>query len=278
MIKNHENQAPAALYEGDARKVSFHSMIHGGEYACIGIYENENMSVFDANHRAVTFIASMVNIDSSTHILDIGAGYGGAAHHLAKTFGCNVTCLNINSEQNDVNQAKVNSLGLAHQVSVIAGSYESIEEYVEQNSFDIVWSQDAMFFSRFPELIFEGVKHALQPGGQFIFSDLMKQENCSSEMLSSILNVQKINSLCSVNDYQSIAASGGFEQLRLIEMPEHLIRHYSHIVESIDSNYSELLEKCGKDFIDYHRERVGIWIEGTKSGDFNWGVLHFELA
>jgi sarcosine/dimethylglycine N-methyltransferase len=278
MTKSPKSQLPAALYEGDERKVSFHSMIHGGEYACIGIYENEDFSVFDANQKAVAFIASMVKIDNSTRILDIGAGYGGAAHYLAKTFGCKVTCLNINPEQNDVNQRKVNFLGLTQQVSVITGSYENIEGLVEENSFDIVWSQDAMFFSRFPELIFKGVKYALKPGGQFIFSDLMRQEHCSSELLASILSVQKIDSLCSADDYQSIATSNDFKELRLIEMPEQLVRHYSHVVESIDHNYSELVKKCGEDFVKYHRERVSMWIEGTKSGSFNWGVLHFQLV
>ncbi len=278
MTKNQENQVPEALYEGDERKVSFHSIIHGGEYACIGIYEDENTTVFEANHKTVNFIASMVNIDSSTRILDIGAGYGGAAHYLANTFGCKVVCLNINPAQNDVNQQKINAIGLDEKVSVITGSYENIEGLVKQQSFDIVWSQDAMFFSRFPKRIFKGVKYALKSQGQFIFSDLMRDKNCSSEMLASILSVQKIDSLCSVNEYQSIANAFGFEQRQFIEMPEQLIRHYRHVMQSIDSDYQELVAKCGKDFIDYHRARVSTWVEGTKAGHFNWGVLHFQLV
>lgn len=278
LTENQENQVPEALYEGDERKVSFHSNIHGGEYACIGMYEDENTSVFEANYRTVAFIASMLDIDSSTRILDIGAGYGGAAHYLAKTFGCQVVCLNINLAQNDINQQNIDEMMLDRQVTVITGSYENIERLVDQQTFDVVWSQDAMFFSRFPKLIFCGVKYALKPRGQFIFSDPMRSENCSPEMLASILSVQKIDSLCSANDYQSMATAFGFEQRQFIEMPEQLIRHYSRVMQSIDSDYQKLVVKCGKDFIDYHRERVSTWVEGTKAGHFNWGVLHFQLV
>ena len=80
----------------DADEFYYH--IWGGEDFHLGIYEDPDEPIFDASRRTIKTMAAQVKLDENTRVLDIGAGYGGAARVLASTYGCPVTCLNL-SEQ-----------------------------------------------------------------------------------------------------------------------------------------------------------------------------------
>ncbi|MDA2912268.1 methyltransferase domain-containing protein, partial [Nitrospiraceae bacterium AH_259_D15_M11_P09] len=87
-------------------------------------------------------MASLLNgIDSRARILDLGAGYGGAARYLAKTYGCHVGCLNLSEVQNQRNRDLNRSQGMDLQINVVDGSFEEIP--LGDALVDVVWSQDA---------------------------------------------------------------------------------------------------------------------------------------
>src|SRR3546814_12137165 len=74
-------------------------------------------------------------------VIDLGAGYGGAARYLAGRYGCEVNCLNISEPQNDTNRYLNRRQGLAALVSVRPGVFGDIPE--PDPSYDLVRSQDA---------------------------------------------------------------------------------------------------------------------------------------
>ena len=48
--------------------------------------------------RATVDLARDLRLDKNMQVLDVGCGLGGAARYLAKTFGCNVTGLDLNAD------------------------------------------------------------------------------------------------------------------------------------------------------------------------------------
>ena len=81
---------------------TFYSTIWGGEDIHIGLYSDANDSIFDASRRASAFLAEhMGPLNSSHHVLDLGSGYGGTARYLARTFGCQVTGINLSEVENE---------------------------------------------------------------------------------------------------------------------------------------------------------------------------------
>ncbi|MFQ5645165.1 MAG: SAM-dependent methyltransferase, partial [Thiogranum sp.] len=80
---------------------NFYYHVWGGEDIHIGIYESFEDDIADASKRTVDAMAAqcLMNLAPQTQVLDVGAGYGGAARWLAENFGCHVTCLNLSEAQ-----------------------------------------------------------------------------------------------------------------------------------------------------------------------------------
>src|SRR5699024_1370546 len=84
---------------------TFYFTIWGGTDIHVGLYRGvEGLTDTDdipkASARTVERMASYIEPDSSTRIMDVGAGYGGSARHLAEKYGCKVTCLNLSEVEN----------------------------------------------------------------------------------------------------------------------------------------------------------------------------------
>src|SRR5690606_35134166 len=86
----------------DADNFYFH--VWGGNDIHIGLYNTPDEDIATASRRTVERMASKVEITPETKVLDIGSGYGGAARYLAKTYGCQVTCLNLSEVENKRNR------------------------------------------------------------------------------------------------------------------------------------------------------------------------------
>ena len=159
-------QAEAYYDSPDADAFYFH--VWGGEDIHIGMYENDDEPIVAASHRNDETLASMLKGLGPAHrVLDIGAGYGGAARHLAKARGCHVTCVNISETQNRLNRELTHKAGLDGLVDVLHGDFENIP--ADDKSFDFVWSQDAILHSGNRRRVLDEVTRVLRPGGQFRF-------------------------------------------------------------------------------------------------------------
>lgn len=96
-----------------------YSIIWGGEDIHIGLYQSDAEAITEASHRTVRHMAETLgNINTETKLLDIGAGYGGAARYLAETFGCSVTALNLSEKENARNRQLNAERGLTDKIKV----------------------------------------------------------------------------------------------------------------------------------------------------------------
>ena len=124
---------------------NFYRKISGGDYVHIGIFKDKDEDLTVAKKRTVEYMASLLNLKKEDRILDLGAGYGGASRYLAETFDCKIECLNISKKQNAQNVEWNRQSKLDRLINVAEGSFENIP--FDDSSFNIVWSQDAIFHS-----------------------------------------------------------------------------------------------------------------------------------
>lgn len=251
----------------------FYATMWGGEDIHVGIYESEDEPVFDASRRTVERIASHLTLNENRHVLDIGAGYGGAARYLAKTFGCRVTCLNLSEAQNRRNRQLNKEQGLTSLIEVIDGSFEDIP--LEDNSVDVVWSQDAILHSGNRIQVFKEVQRVLKSGGEFIFTDPMQSDDCPEGVLQPVLDRIHLNSLGSIGFYRKAAELSGLKEVEVIDLSEQLVNHYRRILKSVNDNYDKAIEASGKDYIERMKVGLNHWIEAGSKGYLSWGILKF---
>jgi sarcosine/dimethylglycine N-methyltransferase len=213
-----------------------------------------------------------VNVNSK--VLDLGAGYGGAARYLAREKGCKVWCYNLSEKENERNREKNHQLGLAPLIQVRQGNFEKIN--FEAETFDVIWSEDALLHSNRKEKVFEEIHRVLKPGGSFIFTDPMQSDDCPEGVLQPILDRIHLEELGSVRRYRAIARKADFHEVEIVEMPDQLINHYRCVLEEIDNNYDKIAGKVSEAYIEKMKQGLQHWIDGGQNNYLNWGILHFR--
>lgn len=156
---------------------------------------------------------------------------------------------------------------------VIKGNFEQLP--FQDNTYDFVWSQDAILHSGDRFQVLQEVHRVLKANGEFIFADIMQNNDCPQELLKPVLERIHLSSLGSVKFYQEKAHSLGFETIEFIDLSPQLVAHYSAILKQVNDKYQELLEICGG-YIDAQKIGLNHWIDSGKKGLLQWGILHFR--
>ncbi len=255
---------------------AFYHEIWGGEDIHIGIYESDTEPIRDASSRTVKKMASMLpGVNQSTKILDIGAGYGGAARQLARLLGCQITCFNLSAVENNRNEEKNKEQGLDNLIDVHTGNFEHIT--FDEGTFDVVWCEDSILHSDHKAKVFKEVGRVLKKGGHFIFHDPMQSDDCPEGVLQPIFDRIHLTEMGSVKWYKELAADAGMEEVEILEMPEQMRNHYSRVLQELNKNEENLLQKgCDQEYIKSMRKGLQHWIDGVNNGYLNWGILKFE--
>ena len=254
---------------------AFYHRIWGGEDIHIGIYMGHE-PIKQASKRTVKIMADLVDrpLDAHTRVLDIGAGYGGAARYLAQRFGCKVVCLNLSEVENERNRQKNAELGLDSKIQVLSGNFEAIP--LPDASFDLVWSEDALLHSANREQVFREVDRVLRPGGEFIFTDPMMADDCPPEVLGPVLDRIHLPSMGAIATYTRYAERLQWEALRLLPMPTQLPLHYMQVQTELRNRYDELKEHCSEAYLDQMISGLQHWIDAGNRGHLTWGILHYR--
>ena len=253
----------------------FYYEIWGGEDIHIGLYESPEEPIADASHRTVATMATMLPpLEASTRVLDLGSGYGGSARHLAKTTGCQVTCLNLSETQNARNRELTSAAGLAPLITVIDGSFEDLP--FPDASFDVVWSQDAFLHSSRRQRIFEEIDRVLVPGGHLIFTDPMQAERVPPRDLRPVLDRLHLDSLGSISAYRESADGLGWETLAIRPLPDQLITHYRSVHRELSQRRPALEAKISEDYMARMLSGLMRWVEAGRARRLDWGILHFR--
>ncbi|MBS3757027.1 MAG: methyltransferase domain-containing protein [Desulfobacterales bacterium] len=254
---------------------TFYYTIWGGEDLHLGIYESDDDSVFDASRRTINYMASRsAFLNRKARIIDLGGGFSGSARYLAKTYGWEVVVLNL-SETENARARKMNAeQGLDHMIEVVDGSFDTIP--FPDESFDIVWSQDAILHSDNREKVLEEAKRVLKPGGEMIFTDPMQADDCPEDVLQPIYDRIHLTSLGSPGFYQQHAKKIGFEVVDFEELTPHLTKSYARILEELEKREDEVKHKISQEYIDNMKKGLRHWVDGGNKGYLAWGVFHFR--
>ncbi len=265
----------AEAYYDSTEADQFYLNIWGGEDIHIGLYETGNEPIFEASRATVTRMADTLRgVSRETRVLDIGAGYGGAARYLASRFGCHVTCLNLSETQNARNRALCLEQGLADRIEVVHGNFEALP--FEADRFDVVWSQDAILHSGRRAQVVSEVGRVLKAGGQFLFTDPMQADTCPPGVLQAVLDRIHLDSLGSPGFYRAELQKLGFTELSVTELSKHLGRHYARVRKELEGRYQEMTERSSRAYVDRMLEGLGHWVNAEAEGYLCWGILHFQ--
>jgi sarcosine/dimethylglycine N-methyltransferase len=265
--------ARAYYNSDDADNFYFH--VWGGEDIHIGVYQTADETIGNASRRTVQRMASLpAGLDRDSRVLDLGAGYGGAARHLAKRFGCHVTALNLSETENARNRQMNREQGLEQLIDVVDGSFEDVP--AGDASFDLVWSQDAILHSGHRDRVIAEAARVLRAGGELVFTDPMQADDCPPDVLQPVLDRIHLSSLGSPAFYREQAASNRLREERFLPMTEQLVTHYSRVRDELLANRDRLRGLVSDDYIERMLTGLGHWVDAGTNGWLCWGIMHFR--
>jgi sarcosine/dimethylglycine N-methyltransferase len=266
--------ALARDYYDSAEADDFYRTIWGGEDIHIGLYDN-GLDIREASRRTIDRMAEKAGGLSGKKVLDIGSGYGGAARVLAADHGAQVTCLNLSAVENERNRDLARQAGLADKIDVVDGSFDDIP--FDPETFDLVWSQDAILHAPDRTAVLDEVTRVLKPEGGFIFTDPMQADTLQdTAALQPIYDRIHLPDLASIGFYREQLSSRGFEEIEIEELTPHMRAHYARVSEELDARRDEL--SAGDAFVDRMLAGLGHWVSGAQRGLLAWGILHFKKA
>jgi sarcosine/dimethylglycine N-methyltransferase len=266
--------ALARDYYDSGEADDFYRTIWGGEDIHVGLYD-AGPDITAASRRTVERMAKKAGSLAGKHVLDLGSGYGGAARVLAGEYGANVTCLNLSAVENERNRALTREAGLEDRITVVDGSFDSVPFPAE--SFDLVWSQDAILHAPDRRAVLDEVARVLKPGGSFIFTDPMQADALqNTDALQPIYDRIHLPDLASFGFYREELSERGFEEVSVEELTGHMRTHYARVGEELDARRNEL--DAGDAFVDRMLKGLGHWVSGAEGGLLAWGIMHFRKA
>lgn len=266
--------AVAEAYYDSEDADRFYLTIWGGEDIHVGLYARPDEPIAEASRRTVEEMAGLTPDRPGLEILDLGAGYGGAARWLARARGARVACVNISETQNALNRTKNEEVGLADRISVLHGSFDAAP--VEDGAFDIVWSQDAFLHGADRAAILREAARALKPGGRLIFTDIMQTEAAPAEKLQPVYDRIHLSSLGSIAFYDDAARAAGLFVGPRREAPEQLATHYRRVGEDLAARREELTGAVSPHYIDRMLSGLKAWVDGAEAGWLTWGILTYD--
>lgn len=261
-------------YYNSSSAEGFYSTFWGGEDLHIGIYEEQEESIREASRRTVARMAEGVPLSPNARVLDVGAGYGGSARYLSGTFGCQTVCLNLSEVQNERNRRLTREQGLERLLSVVEGNFEELP--FEDESFDVVWSQDAMLHSGRRERILSEVARVLRDGGYFIFTDPMQSDDADPEVLEPVLERLDLESLASPRFYRERAASSGLIERSFEDLSSHLTTHYGRVLNELLANDELARSVSGEEYVERMMRGLRNWVRAGEAGALTWGMFRFQ--
>lgn len=277
MTRRSQAVQKAEEYYDSSEADAFYQNVWGGEDIHIGIYNTPDEDIAQASRRTVETMALQIpGLGRKTRVIDLGAGYGGSARHLAGTYGCRVTCLNLSETQNDLNRDKNAETDLDTLIDVVHGSFEDIP--AEDASIDLVWSQDAILHSGDRPRVLDEISRVLAPGGHVIFTDPMQADDVPDGVLQPILDRIHLTTLGSFAFYRDEFAKRGFSEVQLSPMLNQLRTHYFRVGEDLKRRYDEIVRLSGKTYVDNMLRGLDHWVDGADKGYLAWGILHFSKA
>ncbi|WBQ11234.1 methyltransferase domain-containing protein [Hyphomonadaceae bacterium ML37] len=254
----------------------FYAIIWGGEDIHVGLYDSDDEPIAQASRKTVVHMATkLAGLKPGARVLDLGAGYGGAARHLAREHGAHVTCLNLSEVENARNRSLTSEQGLSDQIRVDHGAFEELS--YPDASFDIVWSQDAFLHSADRARVLTGAARVLKPGGEIIFTDPMQADTIADPAaLKPVYERIHLPNLGSFAFYREQLDALGLEDAGTQDLSGQLRTHYARVRAELTARRGELKGAVSDAYVARMLDGLAHWVSAADQGQLAWGVIHYR--
>ena len=256
----------------------------GGDDIHFGLFKKPEWGVRESSEATTEFMLQSLDwarpLGEDSHVLDAGSGHGGAAHTMAMKYGCKVTCFNLGPNQNELNRARAETLGIGSKLTIKQGDLNAPLPKEWENSFDAVHSCEVFCHAANKEKLLKELYRVLKPGGAIVFSDIMGADEANEESLRAFTDRNATTFMGRPSKYLAAAKAAGFQYVQFADLSHHLEKYFHCMCTNINEGRAEM-EKKGvpSAYLDNWLQSLTDREEiQKKEGVFSWGVFVFRKA
>ncbi len=201
----------------------------------------------------------------------MGCGYGAAARYLAGQLGCAVVGINVSEKELAVAQENALDAELGDLLTFEIGDFHSLT--FADESFDVVWSQEAFLHGANKDQIISEANRVLAPGGTLIFTDLVVTSDTSPSDRKRIYERVKSPVMWDSDDYHKCLLGQGFQVVETRDWSQYVVRSYSWIRDQVEKNRDVLLDKIDAQTIDRTMDGLAFWVDSANAGKIGWALF-----
>ncbi|MBM12005.1 MAG: hypothetical protein CL759_08030 [Chloroflexi bacterium] len=257
-----------AYYDGPADQI-YRTI--WGDNLHLGVPCSEECPHPEAMEHTNQIMAEAVNLNESTKVIDLGCGYGSTARYLAANYGCHVTATNISEKELDLGRERAKEAGLEDLLSFEYGDFHDLG-YAD-DSFDVVWSQEAFLHGVDKLRILSECQRVLVPGGTLVFTDILVRKDTPESDRVRIYDRVKSPDMWDIGDYRealkTLNLSVGWEE----DWSEHVARSYGWVRDQVLANRDELLKLVDAETIDGTVDALSFWVDAAQANKIGWAMF-----
>jgi sarcosine/dimethylglycine N-methyltransferase len=257
-----------AYYDGPASEIYKNIW---GDNLHMGIPPHEGASLQEAMDHTNVIMAEAANLSPKDRVIDLGCGYGSTARYIASKYGCTVIGQTISNEELKLARERAEQSDARDLLTFEWGDFHNIE--YPDNSFDVVWSQEAFLHGADKNKILSECYRVLKPGGTLIFSDILVRRDTPQADRERIYARINTVDIWDRPDYEEALNHNGFELIKANDHSQYVAPTYGGVVAKVRDNRSELVDRIGEETVDKTIAALDFWVDSANAGKVGWGIF-----
>lgn len=192
-------------------------------------------------------LIDLAGLKQGLNILDVGSGLGGSAFYLAQHQGARVQGIDLMGANVAEAHRRAHEKVLLDQVQFVAG--DAIALPFSDQSFDVVWGQDAWcHIANKADLVAE-LKRVLVDDGQVVFSDWIVT-NPEHPGVSALYEVTASPNMATLRQYEILLHEHGLSLQVRVDTSGELLEEYQLVIERLVRSQKVVVERYGQRVFD----------------------------
>ncbi|MBW4652717.1 MAG: methyltransferase domain-containing protein [Kaiparowitsia implicata GSE-PSE-MK54-09C] len=248
--------------------------MHHGYYGADGSQKKERRQ---AQIDLIDELLAWGGVEQAHEILDVGCGIGGSSLYLAERFGARATGITLSPVQANRATERAEVAGVSAQFLVA----DALQMPFDDASFDLVWTLESGEHMPDKRQFLSECHRVLKPGGLLLMATWCHRPTTPDTPLSAdeqalldkIYRVYCLPFVVSLPDYEAIAQSLNFQQLRTADWSTAVAPFWDVVIGSALTPQAVVgLLRAGKTTIQAALS-LGLMQRGYRSGLVRFGLL-----
>jgi ubiquinone/menaquinone biosynthesis C-methylase UbiE len=212
---------------------------------------------------ATDALANALSLTKGMKVLDLCSALGAPARHIVKKYGVTVDGVDMTKTMLEKANERVKEAKLEDMIKFYEGNVMDLQ--FEDNTYDIVWGQEAWCYVTDKKKLLEEAYRVLKPGGKMGFTDWIITGEITNEELDPLYDTMAFPYMECFQGYQKLIKEVGFTLLDAKDQTDEFAKCFDEYYVTVHEKLKPtIMENFGQELFDFASNLVTIWRKAAK--------------